>query len=337
MICLHNGTQEGGDTALHFAVAHGHVAVIDAMLACEPIVDILDLDARNGEGCTPLHLAARYGHADAMALLLEGGASLNTMALDGTTPLVAAVRSGSTRCVQLLLQAGAAQGCVTGPGLLTEAMLAAVAGDFLILKLLVDAQDAAFETAQAQHADTNSSSNSTRSPRRRRAAKNSKASDAVAESMPPPVLHYQEARSRHGDTLEDILQACHGCSLAAARSVLADHQSLVEYDPEFDPELDQDAWEARKVDAHAQLFATEDAAQTDLEVHAEVERFARAGREARIAFKRLAEQERTKLVKCVFADRGELFGATEIAAVSLTAGCVVLRFLISFRDAGCRL
>eukprot|EP00750_Incisomonas_marina_P004761 INCI13496.3.p1 GENE.INCI13496.3~~INCI13496.3.p1 ORF type:complete len:3083 (-),score=522.97 INCI13496.3:3142-12390(-) len=291
----HSGGKEGGDTALHFAVAHGHVAVIDAMLACESIVDVLDLDARNGEGFTPLHLAARYGHADAMALLLEGGASLNTMALDGTTPLVAAVRSGSTRCVQQLLQAGAAQGCVTGPGLLTEAMLAAVAGDFLILKLLVDAQDAAFEAAQA-HANANSSTNSTRSPRRK-AAKNSKANDARLDCQPPPVLHYQAARSRHGDSLEDILQACHGCHLAAARSKIAYHQSLVEYDPEYDPELDNDAWEARKVDAHAQLFATEDAAQADLEVHAEIERFARAGREASIAFKRSVQQERTKIVK----------------------------------------
>jgi len=228
------------------------------MLGFEPVVDILDLNGRNAEGYTPLHLAARHGQAESVTLLLEGGASLNTMALDGTTPLVAAVRSGSSRCVQQLLMAGAAQGNVTGPGLLTEAMIAAVAGDFVILKLLIEAQDEAFESGRV-HADQPG---------------------------------YLTSKSLHGDSLEDILQKCHNCSLEAAVTTLQQHQHAVEFDPRRDIPLSSDA---QTTNDHSQHFFSEDAASVDLEANAAYAAFSQAAADARQQFRRGVEQERELL------------------------------------------
>ena len=56
---------------------------------------------------TPLHLAARHGHADVAELLLEKGASLTALDEDGQTPLHVASKYGQTTVLSLLLGAHA--------------------------------------------------------------------------------------------------------------------------------------------------------------------------------------------------------------------------------------
>ncbi|XP_043963571.1 ankyrin repeat and SOCS box protein 13 [Gambusia affinis] len=56
---------------------------------------------------TEVHKAASLGHASHLQDLIEGGASVNVVAVDSITPLHEACLRGQARCVQLLLDAGA--------------------------------------------------------------------------------------------------------------------------------------------------------------------------------------------------------------------------------------
>jgi len=67
-----------------------------------------DSNARSEEGWTPLHLAAGYGSAGAVAVLLGGGADPNARSkLLGWAPLHRAAWQGSAEAVAVLLDAGA--------------------------------------------------------------------------------------------------------------------------------------------------------------------------------------------------------------------------------------
>lgn len=70
---LLEATTPGGWRALHHAVACGHLAVVEELLAADA-----EVDARvDEEGLTPLHLAAMHGHARILDLLLECAADYN--------------------------------------------------------------------------------------------------------------------------------------------------------------------------------------------------------------------------------------------------------------------
>ncbi|MBC6417279.1 MAG: ankyrin repeat domain-containing protein [Rhodospirillales bacterium] len=66
-----------------------------------------DLNARIEKGNTPLHLAAVFGNAEAVAALLDAGADPNARGEGGLTPLHAAAAHGSAEVVAALLDAGA--------------------------------------------------------------------------------------------------------------------------------------------------------------------------------------------------------------------------------------
>jgi ankyrin repeat protein len=65
------------------------------------------VNARGGIEATPMHVAAREGHADILALLLDHGAVLDRKGIVGHTPLYRAVGKGSLEAVQCLLDRGA--------------------------------------------------------------------------------------------------------------------------------------------------------------------------------------------------------------------------------------
>ncbi|KIW18057.1 hypothetical protein PV08_02344 [Exophiala spinifera] len=103
-----------GLTALHLAVrlrSTEEVALVRVLLESEP-----DLDLRDQDGDTPLHLAASYATVDSIELLLKAGAKVNIQNNRGKTPLHRAVERGSLRVTQLLLDHHADPTTVDGQG-----------------------------------------------------------------------------------------------------------------------------------------------------------------------------------------------------------------------------
>jgi len=61
----------------------------------------------NKTGWTPLHYASTKGHIDMMRLLMENDAYLDAESPNGTTPLMMAAHYGTAKAVKLLLEEGA--------------------------------------------------------------------------------------------------------------------------------------------------------------------------------------------------------------------------------------
>ncbi|KAI5801180.1 ankyrin repeat-containing domain protein, partial [Geopyxis carbonaria] len=66
-------------TPLHAAAKAGHAGVIEALLSAGATVDAICKDPQNeiDDGYTPLHGAADFGHADAARLLIKAGATID--------------------------------------------------------------------------------------------------------------------------------------------------------------------------------------------------------------------------------------------------------------------
>lgn len=63
--------------------------------------------ARDGEGWTPLHWAALYGHAECAGFLIAHGAEVDARSGIGETPLMIAAESRRKEALGVLLDAGA--------------------------------------------------------------------------------------------------------------------------------------------------------------------------------------------------------------------------------------
>lgn len=73
---------EALNSALFEAVKSGNKAQVMALIAKGAGVNAKDVD-----GCTPLHLAADYGRKAEAELLIAKGADVNAKCLEGLTPL----------------------------------------------------------------------------------------------------------------------------------------------------------------------------------------------------------------------------------------------------------
>ncbi len=133
------------------AAQAGDAERVAALLRADPSA----LDARNADGWTALHLAAHYGHADVVRLLLTHGAdvavrSTNTLA---NQPLHAAVAGGRTAVVELLLAQGA-DANATQHGGWTPLHGAAQLGDVAMVRaLLARGADVAVRSADGPNAN----------------------------------------------------------------------------------------------------------------------------------------------------------------------------------------
>ncbi|KAG8515339.1 B-cell lymphoma 3 protein [Galemys pyrenaicus] len=96
-----------GQTAAHLACEHRSPACLRALLdSAAP--GTVDLEARNYDGLTALHVAVYTECDEALLLLLERGADIDAVDIkSGRSPLIHAVENNSLRIVQLLLQHGA--------------------------------------------------------------------------------------------------------------------------------------------------------------------------------------------------------------------------------------
>jgi ankyrin repeat protein len=93
-----------GWTPLHLAAFFGHASAVDLLLDAGA-----DLGAvsRNSLKNTPLHAATAGGHADVALRLLERGAPADVADAGGHTPLHIAAENGSVPVVRALLDRGA--------------------------------------------------------------------------------------------------------------------------------------------------------------------------------------------------------------------------------------
>uniref|UniRef100_A0A8D0BQH4 BCL3 transcription coactivator n=1 Tax=Salvator merianae TaxID=96440 RepID=A0A8D0BQH4_SALMN len=95
-----------GQTALHLACEHGSLQCLQELLDGSPTP--LDLEARNFEGFTPLHIAVGTSNQDLTLTLLEHGADIDAVDIkSGRSPLLHAVENNNLDVVELLLQHGA--------------------------------------------------------------------------------------------------------------------------------------------------------------------------------------------------------------------------------------
>ncbi|KAL6079071.1 Rab-GAP TBC domain-containing protein [Balamuthia mandrillaris] len=92
-----------GNTALHWAAAHGQLASLRLLLEKYGA----NVEAEDKEGCTALHCASLRGHLACLKFLIkQSNANVNHRDFDGATPLHKAAAMGHRRCVEVLLKAG---------------------------------------------------------------------------------------------------------------------------------------------------------------------------------------------------------------------------------------
>jgi len=88
---------------IHEAITNGKIKKV------VKLIDQLqyDVNTRNTEGVTPLHLAAYQGNVKLMQFLIQKGALLNSIDNDGYTPLYWAILGNNFYAVHLLIRKGA--------------------------------------------------------------------------------------------------------------------------------------------------------------------------------------------------------------------------------------
>jgi ankyrin repeat protein len=77
-----NQRNDQNDTSLHVAAERGHLDCLSVLLEHKA-----DLKARDAQGATPLHRAVRRNQAGAVEMLVAAGADIAAEAAGGKTPL----------------------------------------------------------------------------------------------------------------------------------------------------------------------------------------------------------------------------------------------------------
>ena len=91
------------DISIHQAAYDGNIEAVKQHLAAGT-----DVNAKDGDGTTPLHLAALMGHKEIVGLLIAKGADVNAKGSKyGITPLLNAAMGGYKETTELLIAEGA--------------------------------------------------------------------------------------------------------------------------------------------------------------------------------------------------------------------------------------
>ena len=88
---------------IHQEAEAGDLAKVKALMEADPAL----VNAKDENGRTPLHLAARGKHLDVLRYLVEKDADLNALDNNGTAPLYTLAGSGQTEAARLLIEKGA--------------------------------------------------------------------------------------------------------------------------------------------------------------------------------------------------------------------------------------
>jgi ankyrin repeat protein len=128
-----NAPQADGATALHWAVYHGDLWMLDRLIAAGARVT-----AANRHGATPLALACINGSALVIERLLKAGADPNERGPQGETALMMASRTGAVDAMLVLLKAGADVNAVEKLRGTTALMWAAAQSHPAAVRVLVD-------------------------------------------------------------------------------------------------------------------------------------------------------------------------------------------------------
>ncbi|XP_029295735.1 ankyrin repeat and death domain-containing protein 1A [Cottoperca gobio] len=124
---------QSGHRAFALAAEHGCVKMLDMLIVPYDLATMKP----NKNGDTPLHLAAKNGHLDAVQSLLQSFDTRDEVNMDGETALYQAADSSEEECVLVLLEAGC------DPNILTTTKCSALhpvseRGDTSLVQLLLD-------------------------------------------------------------------------------------------------------------------------------------------------------------------------------------------------------
>ncbi len=100
-----NSKDNEGDTPLHLAAAIGQLEIVELLIENGAMVDFQD--GCDIMGRTPLHRAVSQGHINVARLLIKAGADINAKQWDGYTALNLAKVTNNTELVNLLREFGA--------------------------------------------------------------------------------------------------------------------------------------------------------------------------------------------------------------------------------------
>lgn len=114
-------------TPLMLACAEGDVALVRAIIETGGARASASVGTKVLASSTPLHVASRYGHAGAAAVLLELGAAVDARDTIGATPLQYAAGNGHLKTMEVLLDVGA-ETLAESPGGATALDMAEMAG-----------------------------------------------------------------------------------------------------------------------------------------------------------------------------------------------------------------
>jgi ankyrin repeat protein len=118
--------------ALHSSLLQRHTALVQEFANSRSPLDLCD-----GEGRTPVSIAAAMGSFEAISILCAAGARTDTPDSGGILPLAEAARSGHEKCVLALLDKGASIDARCGPAGRSALWWAACAGKKTIAEMLI--------------------------------------------------------------------------------------------------------------------------------------------------------------------------------------------------------
>jgi uncharacterized protein len=119
--------------SIHEAAALGDAAAVESALQ-----DPAALESVSVDGARAIHLAAHFGHASVVGLLIARGADIRTRTSHGfaNTPLHAAAAGRRCDCAQILLEAGADANALDANAY-TPLHIAAAGGEVGLIRLLL--------------------------------------------------------------------------------------------------------------------------------------------------------------------------------------------------------